>query len=77
MQCIIRIIALLLTAIVSAQDHAADFRTEVRQYALAHEAAIVGELDAWCAAPALFPHQPSKERRFLPGLKAGVSTPNI
>src|ERR1700733_11385608 len=46
MQCIIRISALILTAFVSAQAHAADLRSKVQQYALAHEAAIVGELTA-------------------------------
>jgi acetylornithine deacetylase/succinyl-diaminopimelate desuccinylase-like protein len=46
MQCIIRIAALSLTAFALAQAHAADLRSKVQQYALAHEAAIVGELTA-------------------------------
>jgi acetylornithine deacetylase/succinyl-diaminopimelate desuccinylase-like protein len=46
MQCIIGIGALSLTGFASLSAHPADLRTEVQQYRLAHEAAIVGELDA-------------------------------
>ena len=46
MQCIIRVTALILIVFASAQAHAADLRSKVRQYTLAHEAAIVGELAA-------------------------------
>src|ERR1700720_1103180 len=46
MQCIIRIIALIFIGLVALPAGAADFRAQVQQYALAHEAAIVGELAA-------------------------------
>jgi acetylornithine deacetylase/succinyl-diaminopimelate desuccinylase-like protein len=46
MHCIIRIAALGLLGLASTQGYAADLRTQVEQYRLAHEAAIVGELDA-------------------------------
>jgi acetylornithine deacetylase/succinyl-diaminopimelate desuccinylase-like protein len=46
MHCIIRIAALGLLGLASTQGYAAGLRTQVEQYRLAHEAAIVGELDA-------------------------------
>jgi acetylornithine deacetylase/succinyl-diaminopimelate desuccinylase-like protein len=46
MQCIIRVAASSLSVLISLQAHTADIRTEVQRYRLAHEAAIVGELDA-------------------------------
>jgi acetylornithine deacetylase/succinyl-diaminopimelate desuccinylase-like protein len=46
MHRIIHIAALSLTALISLPAHAADLRSEVQHYRLAHEAAIVGELDA-------------------------------
>jgi acetylornithine deacetylase/succinyl-diaminopimelate desuccinylase-like protein len=45
-QCIIRIASLSLLGFVLNQAHAADFRGQIQQYRLAHEAAIVGDLEA-------------------------------
>ena len=46
MQCIIRIASLSLIGFALGSAQAADFRGQIQQYRLTHEAAIVGELDA-------------------------------
>jgi acetylornithine deacetylase/succinyl-diaminopimelate desuccinylase-like protein len=46
MHCIIGIACISFVGLLAESGHAADLRTQVEQYRLAHEAAIVGELDA-------------------------------
>jgi acetylornithine deacetylase/succinyl-diaminopimelate desuccinylase-like protein len=46
MHCIIRIACISFVGLLAESGHAADLRTQVGQYRLAHEAVIVGELDA-------------------------------
>src|SRR5882757_6026300 len=46
MKCITRFAAPSLSVLISLQAHTADIRSEVQHYRLAHEAAIVAELDA-------------------------------
>jgi acetylornithine deacetylase/succinyl-diaminopimelate desuccinylase-like protein len=46
MHCIIRPVSVSLIALLATLAHAADLRTQVEQYRVAHETAIVGQLEA-------------------------------